>query len=354
MGYTAETRVLQVNPQHPEPEVITAAAGVLRAGGLVAFPTETVYGLGANALDSQAIERIYLAKRRPAYDPLIAHVYDFAQVQQLAIDLPEIARPLTEHFWPGPLTLVFKRAPHVPESIAQGLDTVAIRMPAHPVARALLDQTGFPIAAPSANTFTRPSATTAAHVLEDLQGRVDLVLDGGASTIGLESTVIDLTQDPPVILRPGGVLLEDLKGLIPQLAVNPKYLSNPMPSASPGMMIKHYSPRANVMLFDGPIEVVLIAMADTAQRLIANGKKVGILTLEEEAVHFTGLGARIISLGKREDLSQIGRVLFGAMRALDVQGIDAILVHNFEKIGLGEAISDRLLRAASGRVIRVE
>lgn len=353
MGYTAETRVLQVNPQHPEADTITAAAEVLRAGGLVAFPTETVYGLGANALNAQAIERIYLAKRRPSHDPLIAHVYDFSQVQTLAIDLPDIAQALGERFWPGALTLVLKRAPHVPETIAKGLETVAVRMPAHPVARALLDQTGFPIAAPSANTFTRPSATTAAHVLEDLQGRVDLVLDGGAATIGLESTVIDLTQNPPVILRPGGVLLDDLKHLIPTITVNSKYLSTDTPSASPGMMIKHYSPRANVMLFEGPIEVVLIAMADTAQRLIANGKKVGILTLEEEAPYFTEVGARIISLGKQEDLSQIGRVLFGAMRALDVQGIDAILVHNFEKIGLGEAISDRLLRAASGRVIRV-
>ncbi|MBC8099943.1 MAG: threonylcarbamoyl-AMP synthase, partial [Armatimonadetes bacterium] len=294
-------------------------------------------------------------KRRPAHDPLIVHIHDVAQLALLAIDIPPIAHDLAQAFWAGPLTLVLKRGAHVPSSIASGLDTVAIRMPAHPVARALLQATGFPIAAPSANTFTRPSATTAAHVLEDLDGRIDLVLDGGPAPIGLESTVVDLTQTPPVVLRPGGLLLNDLRRILPDIQLNPKYMpmNGQSTSASPGMLMKHYSPRAHLTLFDGPLEVVLVAMTDSAQRLIANGKRVGILAIEEEASTFTETGARIISLGRRDDLAQIGRVLFGGMRALDAQGVDAILIRSFGQEGLGAAIWDRLLRAAEGRVTHV-
>ncbi|HRF94844.1 MAG TPA: L-threonylcarbamoyladenylate synthase, partial [Aggregatilineales bacterium] len=207
MSYSAKTRILRVDPQHPEEANIQIAAQTIRAGGLVAFPTETVYGLGANALDAQALDRIYLAKDRPSSDPIIAHIATLAQLHTLAIDVPEqLVALLADHFWPGALTLVLKRAPHVPANIATGLNTIAMRMPAHPVARALILASGVPIAAPSANTFTRPSATTAHHVLEDLLDRVDIVLDGGETNIGLESTVLDLTNpQTPIILRPGGV-----------------------------------------------------------------------------------------------------------------------------------------------------
>jgi L-threonylcarbamoyladenylate synthase len=355
MGYVAQTRVLTIDSQQPEPQHIQTAVEILRRGGLVAFPTETVYGLGANALDTTAVERIFLAKRRPASDPLIVHIHDTRQLDLLAVEIPDYARLLAKAFWPGPLTMVLKRAPDVPPNIAEGLDTIAVRMPVHPVARALIQAAGFPIAAPSANTFTRPSSTTAAHVLEDLNGRVDLVLDGGAAPIGLESTVIDMTQPEPVVLRPGGVLLDDLARFIPSVKLNPKYLqlNGQAASSSPGMLTRHYSPRAHLMLFDGPLDVVLVAMTDTAHRLVANGKQVGVLAVEEEASEFTDLGVRIISLGKRHDLSQIGRVLFGAMRALDAQGVDSILVRSFGQEGLGAAIWDRLIRAADGRVIRV-
>ncbi|MBC8170040.1 MAG: threonylcarbamoyl-AMP synthase [Anaerolineae bacterium] len=355
MGYVANTRLLSVDSHQPEPESIQIAADILRRGGLVAFPTETVYGLGANALDASAIERIYLAKRRPAHDPLIVHIHDLIQLDLLAVDIPPAARQFAAAFWAGPLTLVLKRAAIVPEGIANGMDTIAIRMPVHPVARALLQAVGFPIAAPSANTFTRPSATTAAHVMEDLAGRVDLVLDGGAAPIGLESTVVDLTQDCPMVLRPGGILLEDLQRIVPATRLKLRYLTEQSDehSPSPGSLLKHYSPRAQVMLFEGNSEIIRVAIIDTAQRMTANGKRVGILTTEEDAVYFTDLGVRIIALGKSDDLAQVGRLLFGAMRALDAQNVDAILVRSFGQDGLGAAIRDRLIRAAEGKIIQV-
>jgi len=356
MAHHIETRVLQVNPQHPQADAIRTAADVIQAGGLVAFPTETVYGLGADALNAQAVARIFAAKDRPTSDPLIVHIGAVSQLEQLAVEIPPAAYQLAQAFWPGPLTIVLKRAPHVPDAVAQGRATIAIRMPAHPVAHALIVAAGTPIAAPSANTFTRPSATTAHHVLEDLIGRVELVLDGGEASIGLESTVIDLTHTPPLVLRPGGVLVDDLSRWLPDVRVKPQYLKPDDESlgASPGMMIKHYSPRARVMLFDGPLNVVHVAISDSAHRLIANQKRVGILATDDEAEQYTQLGARIIALGPANDLSAIARRLFSAMRALDAQGVDVILVRGFGREGLGAAIWDRLLRAAEGRVITVE
>jgi L-threonylcarbamoyladenylate synthase len=252
------------------------------------------------------------------------------------------------------LTLVMKRAAHVPANLASGLPTIAVRMPIHPVARALIEASKTPIAAPSANTFTRPSATTAAHVLEDLYGRVDVVIDGGPTTLGLESTVLDLTQDPPVVLRPGGVVIEDLRRLIPEIRVVSQYLGDEDEvSPSPGQLLRHYAPRARLMLYEGPADALRTAISDTATRYIANGRRVGILTVNEDAAHYTQLGARIIALGEQRDHAAIGRVLFGALRALDGQGVDVILAPLLDSDGLGAAIRDRLLRAAEGKVFHV-
>jgi L-threonylcarbamoyladenylate synthase len=233
------------------------------------------------------------------------------------------------------------------------MDTVAVRMPIHPIARALIAAAGTPIAAPSANTFTRPSATTAAHVLEDLYGRVDVVIDGGATPLGVESTVIDLTGAHPVVLRPGGLILSDLQRILPDITSEQRFLAEGEAATSPGQLTKHYAPRARVMLYDGAPQAVREAIADTAQRYLANGRRVGILAVDEDAETFTTLGARIIALGARADKAAIARVLFGAMRALDGQGVDVILVPLLDGDGLGEAIRDRLLRAAEGRVYRV-
>lgn len=348
------TRIFSIDPQAPDSEAIENAAQTILDGGLVAFPTETVYGLGANALNRDALNRIYEAKDRPHSDPIIAHIYDVAQLELLAIDIPDIAYQLAEKFWPGALTLVLKRAENVPENIATGMDTVAVRMPVHPVARALIKAAGVPIAAPSANTFTRPSSTSASHVLEDLNGRVEIVLDGGDSPIGLESTVIDLTNTPPKILRPGGVIIDDIRAVIPDIESKSQLVEDEtQANSAPGQLIKHYSPRARVMLFDGDREHVYIAMCDTAQRMVANQKKVGILATDEDAHRFTNLGARVFALGTESDLSTVGRRLFHAMRVLDAQKIDVILVRGFGHDGIGAAIWDRLLRSAEGKVIHV-
>ncbi|MDX2075538.1 MAG: L-threonylcarbamoyladenylate synthase [bacterium] len=355
MSYSAKTRILPVDPQHPEEANIQIAAQTIRAGGLVAFPTETVYGLGANALDAQALDRIYLAKDRPSSDPIIAHIATLAQLHSLAIDVPEqLVALLAEHFWPGALTLVLKRAPHVPSNIATGLNTIAVRMPAHPVARALILASGVPIAAPSANTFTRPSATTAHHVLEDLLDRVDIVLDGGETNIGLESTVLDLTNpQTPIILRPGGVLLDDLRRILPSVQLAPRYLTTDEATSSPGQLLKHYSPRAKIKLFTGPLYSVLLAMKEMAQSHQKRGEKVGLLIATEDCHHLADYGI-VHALGKRDDLKAISHNLFAGMRQLDSQKVDVILTRDFGRTGLGAALWDRLLRASEGRVIDVQ
>jgi L-threonylcarbamoyladenylate synthase len=358
--YTASTRVLGVNPYSPETDVIHTAAETIRAGGLVAFPTETVYGLGGNALDAEAIRRIYSAKGRPANNPLIVHIAHAAQLGQVALDIPPIAHELVKSFWPGPLTMVLKRNPSIPSNVSAGRSTVAVRMPSHAVALALIEAAGVPIAAPSANLFTRPSATAAEHVLADLNGRVDIILDGGPSIIGLESTVIDLTSETPIVLRPGGVTLEALGTHLPviELFRPSALLDDEVTSAlpSPGMLAKHYSPEAELLLFNGSFKAVTERMKQIAQEHIAAGRHVGVLVVDEDRPHFADLADQIVvvSLGSKNDLQQVGRSLFAALRALDAQGVDVILAHSFEESGLGATIVDRLTRAAEGHVIQVE
>ena len=352
MSETVITQVVQISPRIPAPGQIQQAAALLRAGRLVAFPTETVYGLGANALDADAINRIYTAKQRPASDPVIAHIHRVDELAQLAVDVPDVAYRLAEDFWPGPLTLVLQRAPNVPANIATGMPTIAVRMPAHPVAVALLTAANLPIAAPSANTFTRPSATTAAHVLEDLDGRVDMILDGGPTTIGLESTVLDLTGAQPVVLRPGGATLDALRTLLPDLQIVSRYVDDEA-TTSPGQMLKHYSPRAQVILFTGPDKLrVLAAMHAHAEAAQQDNQRVGILIAESDKDYFPETSAFLEILG--DNLHTISRRLFAGLRALDARGVDLILARDFGQAGLGVALYDRLLRAAEGNVVHVE
>ena len=341
-----------IDPLTPAPHTIALAAATLRRGGLVAFPTETVYGLGANALDAAAVARIFHAKGRPANDPLIVHIATIEQLDQVAADVPALARTLAAAFWPGPLTLVLRRQPIVPASVSAGRASLAVRMPAHAVARALCAAAGVPIAAPSANMFTRPSPTQATHVLEDLDGRIDLLLDGGPTPIGLESTVLDLTQPQPQLLRPGGVPIEALRHFMPELTFEQRYVDvQDAAPASPGMLLKHYSPRAELQLFAGAPEHALAGMRVAAQAAQAAGRRVGILAPDEDAARLADLGAQVVSLGPRADLAQIGRLIFAGMRQLDRQGVELILARGVERSGLGLAIWDRLVRAAEGRVI---
>jgi L-threonylcarbamoyladenylate synthase len=351
------TVTIRVDAGAPDAAAIRQAAEILLRGGLVAFPTETVYGLGANALDAAAVQRIFVAKGRPASDPLIVHIAALDQLDSVAEDVPALARTLAQAFWPGPLTLVLQRRAAIPATVSAGLATVAVRIPDHAVPLALARAAGVPIAAPSANLFTRPSPTTAAHVLEDLDRLIDLLLDGGPTPIGLESTVLDLTSARPTLLRPGGVSIEALQQHIPDLSFTPRYIEHdPAASApaSPGMLLKHYSPRAELLLFAGAPERALAGMRQAAQAAIKRGERVGVMLPNEEIGSFADLAVVIIPLGPRDDMNQIGRRIFASMRELDRQGVERILVRGVERSGIGLAIWDRLVRAAEGRVIEAD
>jgi L-threonylcarbamoyladenylate synthase len=348
------TLTLPIDPRVPQPDVIDRAARCLRDGGLVAFPTETVYGLGANALDADAAARIFVAKKRPANDPLIVHLASAADLSRVAVHIPEIAFRLSDRFWPGPLTLVLPRAAVVPSVVTSDGPTVAVRIPAHPVARALIAAAGVPVAAPSANLFSRPSPTTAAHVLEDLDGRIDLVLDAGTCNIGLESTVLDLTTNPPRVLRPGAVTLEMLRGLIPDVG-----LGAPAPgggaAASPGLLETHYAPRATLTLYAGPADARKRRMLADLQAARARGVRAGALVFEDDVAACAGTGAVAETLGPDGDFATAAARLYAALRTLDATGVSIILATAVTADDrLGAALADRLGRAASGRVITVD
>ncbi len=316
--------VITVDPQSPQREAIEHAARLLRSGGLVAFPTETVYGLGAHALDITAVERIFTAKERPGWDPLIVHVADTATARSLAKNPPPLFDTLAQRFWPGPLTLVVGKAAHVPDEVTAGRPTVALRQPRHPVAAALLAAAHLPIAAPSANRFGRPSPTRAEHVLEDLADRVDLILDAGPTLLGVESTVLDLTQSPPAILRPGGVSREELEAVIGAVRLSAGVADEVAAQglAAPGMTAKHYAPRARVELFGNAEE-----LRARAGELEGQGRKVGTVD---------GTGG----------VERLANTLFAQLRAFDARGADVIVCVLPPADGMGLAIRDRLRRAA--------
>ena len=342
------TEVLTIDPLRPNPEHIARAAEVLRRGGLVAFPTETVYGLGAHALDRAAVRRIFEAKGRPSNDPLIVHVTTFAQVDPLVTGIPDAVHRLAARFWPGPLTLVLERSPLVPDEVTAGLDTVAIRMPAHPIARALIDAAAIPVAAPSANLFSRPSPTRADHVLEDLRDRIDVLIDGGPTTVGVESTVLDLSGDVPTVLRPGAVTLEMLREVLPRVETRRAQPADHETMRSPGMLSKHYAPRAPLTLYEGAASAVVDRIAADSHAAIARGRFIGVLAADEDPM-FEG---RVVRIGSEHDLATVASRLYAALRELDAAGVEAILVRGFPaESGLGVAIQDRLRRAAAGRLV---
>lgn len=347
--------VIRVDPDEPDIKEIRKAAAIIRKGGLVAFPTETVYGLGANALDGEAVDKIFRIKKRPSSDPIIVHISDMDQLETVVKAVPELARGLAERFWPGPLTMIMQRSDYIPANVSAGLPTVAVRMPSHKVSIALIRESGVPIAAPSANIFSRPSSTKAQHIIDDFSDSVDMILDGGDSTIGLESTVLDLTSDPPVLLRPGGTSMEELKQVIPDLQFGPKYIKidESKASISPGMLTKHYSPRAKLLLFKGTVGKVRERMRESITELLNEGKKVGVLHPTEDIQIFKDLDVETVNLGSESDLEAVGRNLFSGMRDLDNHGLDVILVRSLNSEGLGLAILDRMIRASEGKIIEV-
>jgi len=343
-----EMQHILVSAAQPAAAAIDIAARAIQSGGLVAFPTETVYGLGANAWDADAVAKIFRAKARPASDPLIAHIASADQLIDLARDLPDRAYELCRRFWPGALTLVLKKSPLLPANLSAGLDTIALRMPDHAVAAALIEAAGVPIAAPSANRFSRPSPTTAQHVLDELADDIDVLLDAGPTTIGLESTIVSLVDDPPQLLRPGGVPLEALRQVMPDLGFEPRYLSAEETAPAPGTLLKHYSPRAQLLLYQGSDDAAVYA---AMRAEIAGDRRVGLMLGDTDAAAFADLDVKIERLG--QNATQAALRLFAAMRALDGAGVDLILARAPKKQGLGLAIWDRLLRAAEGAMIEL-
>lgn len=352
------TRVITVEPTRPDPAAIDEGAKALREGKLVAFPTETVYGLGANALDERAVLSIFEAKDRPATDPLIVHIAHIGQLGLCAAHVPPAARKLGLAFWAGPLTMILPKRPGIPDVVTAGLGSVAVRVPAHRVARALMEMSGVPVAAPSANRFSRPSPTSAAHVLDDLNGRVDLILDGGPTEIGLESTIVDFTVEPPVIRRPGGLTLEQIRSLIPDVLSVAGRSGVDQPQLAPGQLARHYSPRATLTLYEGAAGPLMDRIGADIRAATAQGERVGILAPEEDLTALAPAIAAVAAAGRvevrpygsRREPARAAHELFGALRDLDATGVTVIFATTIGSDGLGLAIRDRLARASEGRL----
>ena len=344
------TAVVRVDPVQPNTADIARAADCLRRGGLVAFPTETVYGLGVHAMDRAAVRRLFDAKGRPANDPLIVHVSAFDRVAPLVAAMPDEAEPLAARFWPGALTLVMRRASSVPSEVAAGLDTIAVRVPVHPVAQALLLAASVPVAAPSANLFSRPSPTLAAHVLDDLDGRIDMVVDAGPTPVGIESTVLDLTVDPPTVLRPGAITVERLRTVVPAVGFGPAYVAagDAERMASPGLLPKHYAPRAPVTIYRGEPEAVTRTLRAAVLAAAARGLRVGVLAADADTPALSGLQVIVARLGAEDDAEATAARLYAALRELDTARVDVILARDVARDDrLWRAVRDRLHRAAA-------
>ena len=339
-------RAAEVASDHPS---IIECAAILKRGGLVAIPTETVYGLATNALDAAAVARVFEAKERPSWDPLIVHVSNLEMIPRIATGLSGVARKLAERFWPGPLTLLLPRSPQLPSIVTAGRDTVAVRMPAHPVARVLITAADLPLAAPSANRFGGISPTTADHVLRDLEGRIDAVLDSGPTGIGVESSVVDALRSPPLLLRPGGVTREQLESVVGPVEIySPSPQQAPEALASPGLAARHYAPNAKLRLVEGSSQALLSAIEQHVPRESTRGEYVGVMVpdqwLDSQTVAVGGIV--LFDWGAWGDWPQLAQNLFAGLRYLDKPGVSVILCPLPPEEGIGTAIRDRLMRAA--------
>lgn len=347
-----KTIVFKVDPAQPKKQDIGEAARLLREGGLVAFPTETVYGLGADAFNEEAVRGIFRAKGRPTDNPLIVHVAETDQVYGLVTEVPLLARRAMESFWPGPLTIVLPAKSCLSKVVTGGLDTVAIRMPAHPVALELLRAARVPVAAPSANSSGKPSPTSAAHVLEDLQGKVDAVVDGGATQVGVESTVLDMTGDPPVVLRPGGVPQGQLEAVLGRIEVDRALVAEEETPRAPGMKYRHYSPRARMILIkSGDFRASIKRWSQLIKEYKERGHKVALMASQEMLEKLDCSAELCGNLGSKEDMEEVAANLFRVMRELDAEKPDVILAEGFAEEGLGVAVMNRLGKAASQTII---
>ena len=347
-----KTEIIVLTDENRE-DAAKRAAEVFLRGGLVAFPTETVYGLGGNALDSSAAERIYEAKGRPSDNPLIVHVGEVQDVGPLVKRIPRKASKLMKAFWPGPLTIILEKADVVPERTTGGLSTVAVRMPSHPFANLMLRTSPVPVAAPSANRSGRPSTTNAKHVIEDLDGRVDLIIDDGNSAIGVESTIIDLSGKAPTLLRPGHITKEEIEAVIGPVAVDRAVeresilaKNETLVPKAPGMKYRHYAPKAPMSVVSGPEEAMIRYIQSNSD------EKTGVLTVEEHLKCYPK-SALTVAAGTKKDAFSMERELFAALRRFDEKTVERIFAEDLSKYGAGEAVMNRLLKAAGGNLFPV-
>jgi len=347
-----QTQYIAMTEDRIDEEGIRRAGQILRAGGLVAFPTETVYGLGGDALNARSSEKIYAAKGRPSDNPLIVHICDFSDMEPLVQGIPDCAVRLADAFWPGPLTMILKKSSRVPYETTGGLDTVAIRFPSHKIAQALIRAGGGFIAAPSANRSGRPSPTLAKYCREDLDGRVDMIIDGGQVGIGIESTIIDLTEEKPVILRPGYVTRERMETILREVDVDRTILddhSGIRPKA-PGMKYRHYAPRGEMELVEGKTGDVVRFVNERIEALHGQGLRCGVICTDETASCY--LADSVKSAGTRTDEAGVARELFRILREFDDENIDMIFSEAFPEGGIGMAIMNRLMKASGGKTVQ--
>lgn len=348
------TKIVKIEDGN-EDEVIREAGEILKSGGLVAFPTETVYGLGGDALKEDAARRIYSAKGRPSDNPLIVHIADIGALDELTCEIPDSAYKLADAFWPGPLTMIFKKKDIVPYGTTGGLDTVAIRMPSHPVAHRLIKDSGVYIAAPSANLSGRPSPTRAEHVIEDMDGRIDMIIDGGAIEIGIESTIVDVTCEVPMILRPGYVTADMIKEVLGDVCFDETVLAHSMVKGkpkAPGMKYRHYAPKAELTIFEGENEKVVSKINELAVKYEYDGLKVGILSSNENEHKYAH--GEVVVVGSRENEHEVAAHLFDVLRHFDHIDVDVILSEGFSEDSFGQAVMNRLIKAAGHHIEIVE
>lgn len=348
-----KTEIVKIDSEHIEEDKIKRAGDVIKAGGLVAFPTETVYGLGGDALDAESSKKIYAAKGRPSDNPLIVHIADFAALAQIVTEIPQEAVLLADAFWPGPLTMILNKNEKVPYETTGGMDTVAVRMPSHPAALAFIRAGGGYIAGPSANTSGKPSPTLAEHVALDLDGKIPMIIDGGEVGIGIESTIVDLTEDVPMILRPGYITPEMIENVIGTVKIDPGLIASDSAKRpkAPGMKYKHYAPKADLVLVDGNPDAVIEKISALAEEMTAQGKKVGIIATDETKRCYKA--GEVLSIGARDDEDAIARHLYRILREFDDMDVEQIYSESFQTPRIGQAIMNRLLKAAGHQVIHV-
>lgn len=348
-----DTKIVYIDEGQPDPQVLKEAGGLIQKGELVAFPTETVYGLGGDALKEDSARKIYAAKGRPSDNPLIIHIAKWEDIMYICKDIPEAARKLAEAYWPGPLTMILKKKDIVPSATTGGLDTVAVRLPGHAAARAFIEAAGGYVAAPSANVSGKPSPTLAKYVYEDMAGKIPLILDGGEVGIGVESTIVDLTEEVPVILRPGFITREMIRAVVGAVSEDVTLMEERKDAApkAPGMKYRHYAPKGNLTIVEGDTEKVISYINSACEEAKARGKRTGVLCTDETSARYRADCVKCV--GTRADESTVAHGLYRMLRECDDENLEVLFAESFPVEGIGQAIMNRLLKAAGHQKIQL-